>query len=713
MAVNPMSITDYVDNAAAQDAPRESPSADDNAISRALLAAIVESTDDAVVSKSLDGIIRSWNASATRIFGYTAEEIVGKHITTIIPPELHDEETRIIERIRAGKRIDHFETVRIAKDGRRIAISITVSPIRNAQGQVIGASKIARDISDRRRSEEQLRESRGRIAAEAAALARLSEASTRLWRRDSLEAGLEEILRTVRSLTGAEKGNVELVNADGKSLSIVAQEGFDAAFIATFDQLPIDDRRAACARALSQGRTVVIEDVLLDEAYEPFQEVARHANYRAVVSVPLFAADGSRLGAISVHFRQPQRPSEAEMRRLQLYCRQASDFIQRIRLEQTLRHSQEALQEADRRKNEFIALLAHELRNPLAPIRYALATIARPELTGEQKLRSEAIIERQVSHMSRLLDDLLDISRITRGTLELKRSRVDLAEVIATAVEAAQPFLDAKRHELVVTQPEHTVTIDADAVRLAQVFSNLLINAAKYTGENGRVELVVNNDLNGVTVKVRDNGLGISPEMMPKLFHLFSQAHTTLERSESGLGVGLALVRGLVNLHGGSVSARSEGAGRGSEFVVRLPVGELSGASAVVPQAARALGARPRRVLVVDDNRDAADSSATLLELQGHRTATSYTGLGGLALGEAFKPEAVLLDIGLPDVNGYDLARRIRATDWGRGVCLVAITGWGQDADRQRAFAAGFDHHLTKPVVPQVIETLLRELDAA
>jgi len=264
-----------------------------------------------------------------------------------------------------------------------------------------------------------------------------------------------------------------------------------------------------------------------------------------------------------------------------------------------------------------------------------------------------------------------------------------------------------------VTQPEGPVAIHADAVRLAQVFSNLLINAAKYTAENGRVELVVRNDMPGVTVKIRDNGIGISPDMMPKLFNLFSQAHTTLERSETGLGVGLALVRGLVNLHGGSVSARSEGPGRGSEFVVRLPVGELPDASAVVPQAVRALGARSRRVLVVDDNRDAADSSATLLELQGHLTATAYTGLGGLALGEAFRPQAVLLDIGLPDVNGCDLARRIRATDWGRAACLVAITGWGQDTDRQRAFEAGFDHHLTKPVVPQVIETLLRELDAA
>ena len=250
-----MSATEFVDpEGAVAPAPGESPSAEDPAISRALLAAIVDSTDDAVVSKSLDGTIQSWNAGATRMFGYSAEEIIGKRITTIIPPELHDEETRIIERIRAGKRIDHFETVRIAKDGRRIAISITVSPIRNAQGQVIGASKIARDISDRRQSEEQLRESRGRIAAEAAALARLSEASTQLWRRDSLETALEEILRTVKSLTGAEKGNVQLVNADGKSLSIVAQEGFDAAFIATFDQLPIDDRRGGRGRAPSQGR---------------------------------------------------------------------------------------------------------------------------------------------------------------------------------------------------------------------------------------------------------------------------------------------------------------------------------------------------------------------------------------------------------------------------------------------------------------------------
>jgi signal transduction histidine kinase/CheY-like chemotaxis protein len=432
-----------------------------------------------------------------------------------------------------------------------------------------------------------------------------------------------------------------------------------------------------------------------------------------VISVPLFAADGSRLGCITVHFPNPHRPSDPDMRRLQLYCRQASDFIQRIRLEQTLRDSQEALQDADRRKNEFLALLAHELRNPLAPIRYALATISQPVSTAEQKVKAEAIIERQVAHMSRLLDDLLDISRITRGSLELKCSEVDLAEVIESGVEAAQPFLDARRHALTVSLPEHPVVVNCDPVRLAQVFSNLLINAAKYTDEGGRVELIVTNGRPDVTICIRDNGIGIAPEMMPKLFHLFSQAHAPLERSETGLGVGLALVRGLVNLHGGSVSARSAGPGQGSDFVIRLPVADVSATAADAPEPSRAIVARSRRVLVVDDNRDAADSCATLLELQGHRTATAYTGLSGLTLGEAFRPDAMLLDIGLPDVNGYELARQVRASDWGRSVQLIAITGWGQDADRQRAFEAGFDHHLTKPVTPQVIETLLREPQVA
>ena len=673
----------------------------------AQLAAIVESSDDAVVSKTLDGIIQSWNAAAERIFGYTADEIVHKHITTIIPPELHDEERTIIERIRSGERIEHFDTIRIGKNGRRIPISLTVSPIRDKRGVIIGASKIARDISDRQRAQRELHVSRHKLASEAAALARLSEASTRLWESRSLAAGLEEILRTVMALAGAAKGNIQLLNAARNTLSIVSHAGFDAGFLATFEHLGAEERGAACGRALAMGQPVIIEDVLADEAYAPFRDVARAAGYRAVVSVPLFAADRSKLGAVSVHFPSPHRPSEAEMRRLQVYCRLASDFIQRIRLEHALRERESALQEADRRKDEFLALLAHELRNPLAPIRYAISAVRNPASTTEQKDRSFDIIDRQVAHMGRLLDDLLDISRITLGTVALKKEATSLAKVIETSVEAAQPFIDAKRHELTIGLPGHAVTLEADPVRLAQIFSNLLINAAKYTTRGGHIEVSATDADGQVTVTVLDNGIGISPDMMPRLFTLFSQAQPALARTEEGLGVGLTMVRALVDLHGGTVEARSEGIGRGSEFIVRLPAGQVDRDADETVPGQSAAPTRPLRVLVVDDNRDAADSCATILELSGHQVQTAYNGTRALQIGEAFLPHVVLLDIGLPDINGYEVARRIRASAWGADLPLVAVTGWGKEEDRERAFAAGFNHHLTKPVVPNAVESVV------
>jgi PAS domain S-box-containing protein len=678
----------------------------------AQLAAIVESSDDAIVSKSLDGIIQSWNAAAERIFGYTPEEIIGKHITTIIPPELHDEERTIAERIRAGERIEHFDTIRIGKNGRRIPISLTVSPIRDMRGEIIGASKIARDFSDRQRAERELRDSRHRLASEALALARLSEASSRLWKSQSLAAGLDEILHTSMSLAGATKCNIQLMNAARNTLSIVAHEGFDAGFLATFEHMAAGESRAACGRALAGGQAVVIEDVLADDDYAPFHEVARAAGYRAVVCFPLSAADGSTLGAISMHYPSPHRPSEAQMRRLQLYCRTASDYIHRIRLEHALRERESALRDADRRKDEFLALLAHELRNPLAPIRHALAAARNPEATAEQKARSYAIVERQVVHMGRLLDDLVDISRITLGTVALKKVPTTLSAAIETSVEAAQPFIDAKRHELTISVPSHPVALEADPVRLAQIFSNLLINAAKYTTRGGHIELSVANGDGQVVVTVRDNGIGISPEMMSRLFTLFAQAQPALGRTEEGLGVGLALVRALVGLHGGTVEARSEGIGRGSEFVVRLPVGQPgTGPDEPTPRESAAPG-RQLRVLVVDDNRDAADSCATMLELSGHQVRTAYNGTRALQFGESFEPDIVLLDIGLPDLNGYEVARRIRASAWGADLVLVAVTGWGKEEDQERAFAAGFNEHLTKPVAPEAVEAVVRSAAA-
>jgi signal transduction histidine kinase len=284
--------------------------------------------------------------------------------------------------------------------------------------------------------------------------------------------------------------------------------------------------------------------------------------------------------------------------------------------------------------------------------------------------------------------------------------------VLGAAFEAARPILDAKHHTFSLDLPKHAVRLEADPVRLAQVFSNIVINAAKYTDTSGHIQVRAAQEGNEVVVAVRDNGIGISADMMPRLFTLFSQAPAALGRSEGGLGVGLALVRGLITLHGGRVEARSDGVNQGSEFVVRLPVG------APAPKVAEAGGGADRRpagqlrVIVVDDNQDAAESCATLLELSGHCVKTAHAGERAFELAATFRPHAVLLDIGLPDVNGYELAQKIRAAPWGRGMVLIAVTGWGQEEDRRRAFEAGFDHHLTKPIAPQTVETLLQSLSA-
>jgi PAS domain S-box-containing protein len=692
----------------------ESPSIEepDHSVRLALLAAIVESSDDAIVSKTLDGRIQSWNAGASRIFGYTAAEVIGQPITIIIPPELLEEERRILEQVSRGERIDHFDTIRIAKDGQRIPISLTVSPVRDSRGVIIGASKIARDVSERKRAEQALFDSERRLAAEADALAKLNESSTRLWRFRSLNEGFGEILTAVIELLGADKGNIQLLDAAGTVLSIVAQRGFGTDFLEVFREVsPTDD--SACGRVLRSGQRIVIEDVETDGSYAPLRAVARAAGYRSVVSTPLVSADGVRIGIVSTHFPLVHRPSEQELRRLDLYLRQACVFIQRCKLDQVLQQSEEALRDADRRKDEFMALLAHELRNPLAPIRYALASNRKSGGAPDQQKRTEEIIERQVTHMGRLLDDLLDVSRITRSTLELKKNPTELTSVVGSAIETARPILEAKHHTLSVDLPKQAVRLQADPVRLAQVFSNLLINAAKYTDPEGQIQLRASRQGNEVVIAIRDNGIGISADMMPRLFTMFSQGRGAIGRAEGGLGIGLSLVRGLVVLHGGSVEARSDGPGTGSEFVVRLPIGTPR---AEIPDQATTdslIAGAGLKILIVDDNRDAADGFATLLELSGHHVQTAYTGQRALELAETFRPHALLLDIGLPDLDGYELATRVRAAPWGCSIILIAVTGWGQEADRRRAFEAGFDHHLTKPIAAETVESLLQSLDPA
>jgi PAS domain S-box-containing protein len=363
------------------------------------------------------------------------------------------------------------------------------------------------------------------------------------------------------------------------------------------------------------------------------------------------------------------------------------------------RAAQQALQEADRRKDEFIATLAHELRNPLAPMRTVLDLLRYKELTDPQVLWSRDVLERQMDHMTLLVDGLLDVSRITQGKITLDKKRLDLASLMEQAAEASQPAIAASSHTLRVELPEEPIMLDADSTRLSQIIQNLLNNSAKYTPPGGTIWLVAEREGDEAVISVRDTGIGIAAEHLPSLFEIFSQLTPGLERSQGGLGIGLSLVRALTLLHGGTVSATSAGVGLGSEFVVRLPLSNDQGGLGTMERPLpRTTSTRQHRILVIDDNEDAATSLAMLLEAEGHLTRTAFDGKTGLQLATDFMADAIILDIGLPDLDGYEIARQIRQMPSDKSTLLIALTGWGQDKDKREAETAGFDFHFTKPV---------------
>jgi CheY-like chemotaxis protein len=381
------------------------------------------------------------------------------------------------------------------------------------------------------------------------------------------------------------------------------------------------------------------------------------------------------------------------------------------------REAEGVIRAADRRKDEFLATLAHELRNPLAPIRNALyimqAARDNPAAVGEAR----AIIERQLAQMVRLVDDLLDVSRITMGRLDLRRERIELAAVVKSAVETSRPLIDAARHRLVVEMPAQPVYLEADRTRLAQVFSNLLNNAARYMAPGGDIRVSAEQDRAAVKITVEDTGLGISADALPKIFDMFAQVDGSRDRSQGGLGIGLTLVKRLVEMHEGTVEALSEGLGRGTAIVVRLPAVMAANVAAAAPHASppepsSRAHLMAHRILVADDNRDAAESMGMLLRLMGNEVRTVYDGVEAVEQAEAFRPDLILLDIGMPKLNGYDAARRIRGQRWSEGTVLVALTGWGQEEDKRRASEAGFDRHFTKPLDPAELQRLMTEFRA-
>jgi signal transduction histidine kinase/ActR/RegA family two-component response regulator len=424
-------------------------------------------------------------------------------------------------------------------------------------------------------------------------------------------------------------------------------------------------------------------------------------------------------GAIVYRYPRDRQIAADERAVLMMIARYAAQALERARLYESERRARREAQAsearavaADRRKDEFLAMLGHELRNPLAPILTALHLMRLRDATAHQ--RERGVIERQMQHLTRLVDDLLDVSRITRGQVAIRTAPLDLQEVIAKAVEMASPLLEARSHRLDVSLPEERLRVQGDGARLSQALSNILNNAAKYTEASGEIRVRAAREGAEVVVRVRDSGMGISPEMLPRVFDLFAQEQRGLDRSQGGLGVGLTIVRSLVEMHGGRVTASSDGAGRGSEFEIRLPALEEAAAEAEgssARPAAPALGRRGARVLIVDDNVDAASVLADALRHVGYSTAVAHDGPTGLETARSFQPSVVLLDIGLPVMDGYELASRLRSETDSAALALVAITGYGQSADKARATLAGFDEHLVKPVELDMVLEVLGRLD--
>jgi PAS domain S-box-containing protein len=566
-------------------------------------------------------------------------------------------------------------------------------PVRDTDGSVrewLGANT---DITDQKEAERKLRknEERKRLLCEAAAvLLTTDEPDTML---QQLFAGIGPHLRLDTYFNF-------MVNEAGNGLRLASCTGISDLEARSIENLAFG--QGICGTVAWNRRPIVATSI--QESDDPKMQIKKSFGIRACVCNPLMAGD-QLFGTLTFASRTRDEFADDELDFLQTICQYAAAAYERLRLIRQL-------QQADRRKDEFLATLAHELRNPLAPLRNGLRVMKLARGDTETVEQSREMMDRQIVHMVRIVDDLLDLSRISRGKVELRKERVELAKIVEQAVETSRPLMDQAGHELTVILPPAPIFVDGDATRLSQVFANLLNNAAKYTERGGRVTLSVERRGGEVVVTVADTGVGIPAHMLPRVFDMFTQVDRSLEKSQGGLGIGLSLVKGLVELHGGRVSARSAGHGKGSAFTVRLPEAPNPNLPRdSVPTSRDGQPAAPRRrVLVVDDNRDAAISLAQLLRILGNETRVAHDGLAALDVAAAFAPHLVLLDIGMPRLNGYDTARRIREQPWGLDMRLVALTGWGQEGDKRKSQEAGFNFHMVKPIDPTELEELLSNL---
>ncbi len=666
------------------------------------LRSVVDHVADAIITIDERGVIAAFNRSAERIFGYSASEILGENVARLMPePHRSKHNGYLAEYVRTGvsKVIGvSREMVGLRQEGTVFPIDLAVSEFR-LQGKRFFTG-IIRDITERKRADERTQF----LVNATALLSSFIESPSLLSRVAKLPVPLF-----------ADWCIVDLCDPAGRVLkSTVAHSHPEKKTILRRlkKRLPNTFQSASLvADVLRQGKARLVADAVNPFEYAEPQsaedrELLLRLDPQSVICVPLVAHHRT-FGAITFVLSGPARQyCDADLTVAEDFARRASIALENARL-------YEEAKEADRRKDEFLATLAHELRNPLAPIRNALEIVRMPDVDGEISAKAFAAIERQVDHMVRLVDDLLDLSRLMRGKVQLRPERLLLRDVIERAIETARPLIDAHRHELVVSVPKSPIYVFADPVRLDQIISNLLNNAAKYTERGGVIRLSAKTRDQEVAIQVRDTGIGIDPKLLPHLFDLFRQAESTLDRSHGGLGIGLTLVRSLVDMHGGKVEARSDGPGTGAEFVVRLPILKAEPPASESDAATREIGAIPQfQILVVDDNVDAAEMLATLLELDGHRVLTVHDGKAALAAAQRHDPDVILLDIGLPKLNGYEVARRLRTNRAFRRTTIVAMTGFGQERDCRQSLDAGCDAHLTKPVAPHELRAFLRDLNA-
>ncbi len=671
-----------------------------------ILLSLNQLTSWGILTTDADWVVTGWNEWLEINSGRRADEVIGRNLLAAFP-EITD------------RRLDRF--FRQALEGRVVVLSqrlheyllalplsadetgfshmqqsVRITPLVE-EGRVVGTLTAIEDVTERVANDTA-------IAAHARQQAALALLGQRALAGEDVSLLMEETARAAADTLGTDYCAILERTPDGRRLLLRAGVGWRGDPVG---QAEVDAGSLSHAGyTLGLAQPVIIAELSAETRF-PVTPILKEHGVVSGLSVPVIGG-GQPLGVVSVYTVAPRVFAENAVHFLQAAANVLGMAIERRRLEQELQARMDQLADADRRKDEFLAMLAHELRNPLAPIRNATEVLRLKEPTDPESRYARDVIGRQVQQMTRLVDDLLDVSRITRGKVVLQNEPLDLVSVVTGAVEISRPVIAARKHRLHTVLPPAPLPVEGDVARLAQVLANLLNNAAKFTEEGGRIDLIVERDADEAVIRVRDTGVGLPPEALSTIFDLFTQVQGSVSRSDGGLGIGLSLVRSLVEMHGGSVSAASEGPGRGSEFRVRLPLMQQ-------PQVPRtAVGNKPtgrkvapRDILIVDDNVDAAESLSTLLRLLGHTVATAHSSHAALEAAQNHTPDVVLLDIGLPGISGLEVARRLRGNLGLTDVLLIALTGYGQEEDRRRSQEAGFNAHLIKPVDLDALNALL------